>query len=59
MKGLLLHKGFNSGKGFGVRLGANVNPSPPDIPDGAIQFEDSGEYIQFEGSIQYLEFEIT
>jgi hypothetical protein len=41
-----------------VRQGSNLNPSPPlEIPDGALQFENSDNYLQFEASTEYLVFE--
>jgi len=36
--------------------GSNVNPLP-EVPDGALQFEDSENYLQFEDSEEYLLFE--
>ncbi len=45
------------GYGYGVNLGALLNQ----IPDGAIQFEESLEYIFFEGdeTEEYITFETT
>lgn len=45
MKGLLLHKGLNSGKGFGVRLGAKVNPTPDYSQMGVITNKIETKYI--------------
>ena len=37
-------------------LGTLLNPEP-EVPEGALQFEDSENYLQFEDSEEYLLFE--
>jgi len=47
------------GLGLGLSnalLGTNVNQNPV-IPTGALQFEDTTEYIFFEGETEYITFE--
>lgn len=46
------------GKSPMIQQGALLNPEPP-IPDGALQFEESLEYIFFEGDLteEHITFE--
>ena len=50
--------------GFGIGIG--ISPvlqlskvNQPEIPEGALQFDDSENYLQFEDSEEYLVFEET